>query len=110
MTTRTDSGSHDERFTRNVYLAPQVAGLVEHQTAHGSADDIAGLGHVEEHAGCAGAGAAMRAAIEAARAAVGTTPDRGGTAGTEDVVAALRRGRLSRRSRAPRAAPARPGR
>lgn len=94
-------GSQEERCTRNVYLATDVAGLVEYQTVHGSADDIGGRGvvnpaatllaaaHVlEEHGGSAGLIAKVGDALGfvARRLA---TPDAGGTATTEDVSQAV---------------------
>ncbi len=100
LATRYTPGSHDERFTRNIYLEPALAGLVEYQTAHGSADDIAGRDLVnptatlraaahllQQHAGCDGAVDALEAALEAAVTSGCATPDRGGRAGTEEVVA-----------------------
>ena len=33
----------ESRFTENVHLHPDVAGLVEYQTVHGSADDLEGM-------------------------------------------------------------------
>jgi nicotinamidase-related amidase/isocitrate/isopropylmalate dehydrogenase len=93
---------HDERFARNLYLAPAVDGLVEYQTAHGSADDLAGLDRVnptatlraaadlmERHGGCTGAVAALEQGLDDARASGCATPDRGGSAGTREVTATV---------------------
>jgi hypothetical protein len=102
-----DDGSapHDlERFCINVYLEPCVRGLVEYQTAHGSADDLAGAdaanpaatlraaAHVlERRAGAAGAVRAVAAALAAAAEAGAVTRDRGGAARTSEVVEAVLR-------------------
>jgi tartrate dehydrogenase/decarboxylase/D-malate dehydrogenase len=71
---------HDERCVRNVYLDSRLAGIVEYQTVHGSADDIASRGLVNpiatlrstvalaEYGGaCPGATARLEDAIAAAR-------------------------------------------
>ncbi|MGK5530951.1 isocitrate/isopropylmalate family dehydrogenase [Streptomyces sp. URMC 129] len=92
----------ESRYTENVHLHPDVAGLVEYQTVHGSADDLEGTDTVnplatvraaaaiaERYAGCAGA---VRA-VERALATVGgrgiLTPDLGGRSSTTAVVDAL---------------------
>jgi tartrate dehydrogenase/decarboxylase / D-malate dehydrogenase len=88
--------AQDERFTRNVYLDARLRGLVEYQTVHGSADDLAGRGLVNplaalrsaaailEEGGVAGAAARMEAAISRVKT-------RGSTRRTVDgVLAALR--------------------
>ncbi|PRY40432.1 isocitrate/isopropylmalate family dehydrogenase [Umezawaea tangerina] len=96
------SERQENRFTENVHLHPDVAGLVEYQTVHGSADDIAGQDVVnpvatvraaatiaERHAGCAGAiGAVERALRSVARRGV-LTKDQGGRYSTTEVVCAL---------------------
>lgn len=92
----------EDRCTENVHLHPEVAGLVEYQTVHGSADDLAGTGRVnptatlraaaaiaERHAGCPGAIAALEDALRAARSRGVGTPDTGGTHATDEVVAAV---------------------
>jgi isocitrate/isopropylmalate dehydrogenase len=72
---------HDERCARNVYLDSRLAGLVEYQTVHGSADDIAGRGLVNPLA-------TMRSAVAIAERS-GTC--QGATARLEDAIAATRK-------------------
>ncbi|MFO0747265.1 MAG: isochorismatase family protein [Myxococcota bacterium] len=113
---RAGLGAQDERCSKNVYLADGVAGMVEYQTVHGSADDIAGRDLVnpsatlraaaailEDHGGVAGVRAAVdRALARAARDGM-ATPDVGGRAGSRavaeriiaDVAATLRAGDAS---------------
>jgi nicotinamidase-related amidase/isocitrate/isopropylmalate dehydrogenase len=92
-------GAQEERFSRNVYLHPDMDGMTEYQTVHGSADDIAGRDLVnplatlraaadiaEQHAGCAGVVALMETALREARAAGLVTRDMGGTTGTAALV------------------------
>lgn len=80
---RFGSDRQENRCTENVLLDPGAAGLVEYQTVHGSADDLAGRDVVnplatiraaalvaERHAGCAGA-------VRAAEAALATLDERG---------------------------------
>jgi isocitrate/isopropylmalate dehydrogenase len=74
---------HDERCTRNVYLDPRLEGLVEYQTVHGSADDIAGRGVVNPLA-------AMRSAAAIAERCGGYL---GSTARLEEAITAARRGK-----------------
>jgi hypothetical protein len=57
-------GAQEERFSRNVYLHPDLDGMVEYQTVHGSADDIA-----ENHGGRPGAVAMMESALREAPSA-----------------------------------------
>jgi nicotinamidase-related amidase len=93
-------GAQEERFSRNLYLHDDLAGLTEYQTVHGSADDIAGRGVVnplatlraaadilERHAGIEGATARLERALAEARRAGRITPDMGGEASTDEVVA-----------------------
>ncbi|WP_018654168.1 isocitrate/isopropylmalate family dehydrogenase [Actinomadura flavalba] len=96
------SERQESRSTENVYLHPDVAGLAEYQTVHGSADDLAGTNTVnpvatvraaamiaERHAGCAGAVRQVEQSLAAlARRGVGT-PDTGGAHSTTAVVDAL---------------------
>ncbi|MFG1647337.1 isocitrate/isopropylmalate family dehydrogenase [Amycolatopsis sp. NPDC049252] len=90
----------ENRYTENVHLHPDVDGLVEYQTVHGSADDLAGTGRVnptatlraaaaiaERHAGCPGAITAMEQALREARDRGVGTPDAGGRHTTTEVVA-----------------------
>nr|WP_225953325.1 isocitrate/isopropylmalate family dehydrogenase [Kibdelosporangium phytohabitans] len=92
----------EDRYTENVHLRPDVSGLVEYQTVHGSADDLAGRDTVnpsatvraaaaiiERHAGGAGAMAAMERALAAVAAGGVRTPDAGGRHSTTAVVDAL---------------------
>ncbi|SFQ55035.1 isocitrate/isopropylmalate family dehydrogenase [Amycolatopsis rubida] len=92
----------EDRCSENVHLHPEVAGLVEYQTVHGSADDLAGTGRVnptatlrasaavaQRHAGCPGAVAALDRALRAVRDRGVGTPDTGGAHSTEEVVAAV---------------------
>lgn len=75
---RFGSERQENRCTENVYLHPDLNGLVEYQTVHGSADDLEGTDTVnptatvraaaliaERHAGCAGAVAAVETALAA---------------------------------------------
>jgi isocitrate/isopropylmalate dehydrogenase len=91
--------AQESRFTRNVYLDPRVNRLVEYQTVHGSADDIAGKGIVnpvatiraaaaimEHHAGCQGVQRATEESLECVAERGIVTPDLGGKHRTERVV------------------------
>lgn len=97
-------GGHrqENRCAENVFLHPDVAGLVEYQTVHGSADDLAGrdtvnpvatvraaAAIVERHAGGAGAVAAVERALAAVSARGVRTRDFGGRHSTTSVVDAL---------------------
>ncbi|MFF0292487.1 isocitrate/isopropylmalate family dehydrogenase [Kitasatospora sp. NPDC004615] len=99
---RYGSERQENRCTENVNLHPELNGLTEYQTVHGSADALAGLDVVnpvatvraaariaERHADCPGAEAAVEAALAAAQARGARTPDLGGTAGTTEVVDAV---------------------
>ncbi len=66
LTARHGLGAHDDRFSRNVYLHADVDGLVEYQTVHGSADDIAGQDRVDPTA-------TLRAAADLVESVVGVT-------------------------------------
>ncbi|MCK8678560.1 isocitrate/isopropylmalate family dehydrogenase [Streptomyces lichenis] len=92
----------ENRCTENVHLAAGLHELVEYQTVHGSADDLAGRDLVnpvatiraaarvaERHAGCPGAEAAAEAALAAVQARGVRTPDLGGEARTTEVVDAV---------------------
>ncbi|GLW11275.1 3-isopropylmalate dehydrogenase [Microtetraspora sp. NBRC 13810] len=99
---RFGSERQENRCTENVYLHPDAAGLVEYQTVHGSADDLAGKDAVnpvatvraaaaiaERHAGCAGAmGMVERGLRSLGRRGI-ATPDLGGGHSTTAVVDAL---------------------
>ncbi|WNV88935.1 isocitrate/isopropylmalate family dehydrogenase [Umezawaea sp. Da 62-37] len=99
---RFGSERQENRFTENVHLHPDVAGLVEYQTVHGSADDLAGRDVVnpvatvraaaaiaERHAGCTGAIRAVERALGSIGARGVLTPDLGGRSSTTEVVDAL---------------------
>ncbi|UED85273.1 isocitrate/isopropylmalate family dehydrogenase [Streptomyces profundus] len=105
----------ENRCTENVHLHPDVAGLVEYQTVHGSADDIEGTDTVnpiatiraaaaiaERHAGCAGAVGAVERALDEVTAQGVATPDLGGHHTTGEVVAALLAALPLRTATAPR--------
>jgi isocitrate/isopropylmalate dehydrogenase len=91
-------GAQENRFSRNSFLQPSVSKLVEYQTVHGSADDIAGKQQVnpaatllaaaailDEHAGCRGVLSLMEGALEQAQLQWIVTPDMGRNASTESV-------------------------
>ncbi|MGH7950071.1 MAG: isochorismatase family hydrolase [Candidatus Binataceae bacterium] len=95
-------GPQENRYTRNVYLHPDLNGLMEYQTVHGSADDLAGKRLVnpfatsraaaaimERHAGCNGAEVAMERAVGRALERGIATPDLSGAHSTHSVVEAL---------------------
>ncbi|MFD6573409.1 isocitrate/isopropylmalate family dehydrogenase [Streptomyces diastaticus] len=92
----------ENRCTENVYLHPDVRGLVEYQTVHGSADDLAGRDLVnpvatvraaaavaERHAGCAGAQREVERALARVLDRGVATADLGGAYGTTAVLDAL---------------------
>lgn len=92
----------ENRCAENHHLHPDVVGLVEYQTVHGSADDIAGRNEVnptatiraaaaiaERNAGCTGAVDAVERALESLRDNSVGTRDVGGRHGTTGVVEAL---------------------
>lgn len=95
-------GKQENRCTENVYLHPDLAGLVEYQTVHGSADDLAGrdtvnpvatvraaAAIVERHCGGTGAIESTERALAAVTARGVRTPDLGGRHSTAAVVDAL---------------------
>ncbi|MGW2222794.1 isocitrate/isopropylmalate family dehydrogenase, partial [Nonomuraea sp. NPDC001684] len=99
---RFGSERQENRCTENVYLHPDARGLVEYQTVHGSADDLAGTGRVnpvatvraaaaiaERHAGCAGAVRMVERALMTLDRHGVATPDAGGRHSTTGVVDAL---------------------
>lgn len=103
---RAGLGNQDERCSHNVYLDPTLAPdgvpLVELQTVHGSADDIAEQDRVnptatlraaarilEDHAGLAGLVARVEHALASAAADGFLTPDVGGKAGSRAVAEAV---------------------
>ena len=97
-----DKGAQENHCTENIYLKPELDGLVEYQTVHGSADDIAGKELVnplatiraaaailEKHGGCKGAEEAVERALENLGKRKVVTPDQGGQATTAAVMEAL---------------------
>lgn len=99
---RYGADKQENRCTENVYLHPDVAGLVEYQTVHGSADDLAGhdtvnpvatvraaAAIVERHCGGTGAIESTERALAAVTAGGRRTPDLGGRHSTTAVVDAL---------------------
>ncbi|MER6943771.1 isocitrate/isopropylmalate family dehydrogenase [Nonomuraea sp. NPDC000554] len=92
----------ESRCTENIYLHPDAARLVEYQTVHGSADDLAGTDVVnpvatvraaamiaERHAGCAGAVRMVERGLASLGRRGVATPDAGGHHSTTAVVDAL---------------------
>ena len=92
-------GRQEARCTENVYLHPDLKGLTEFQTVHGSADDIEGLGKVnptatlraaaailEQHAHCEGAVGAMEHALDVLKEKGVVTADQNGNSSTSEVV------------------------
>ncbi|MGA5497909.1 isocitrate/isopropylmalate family dehydrogenase [Streptomyces cinereoruber] len=99
---RYGSDRQENRCTENVCLDPALRGLVEYQTVHGSADDLAGRNLVnpvatiraaalvaEHHAGCPGAVTVVEAALAVLAERGVRTPDLGGRHSTGEVVEAL---------------------
>jgi isocitrate/isopropylmalate dehydrogenase len=99
---RFGSERQENHCTENVYLAPEAAGLVEYQTVHGSADDLAGRDLVnpvatiraaalvaERHVGHDGAVQRTETALRALAAEGVRTPDLRGRHSTSGVVKAL---------------------
>jgi isocitrate/isopropylmalate dehydrogenase len=99
---RFGSERQENRCTENVYLHPDVAGLTEYQTVHGSADDLAGKDAVnpiatvraaaliaERHVGCAGAVRMVERGLAVLDRRGIRTADLGGRHSTTDVADAL---------------------
>ncbi len=99
---RYGTGTHETRAAHSTYLAEGVNGMMEYQTVHGSADDIAGRGVVnpqaalraaaaimERHGSCDGAMGRMEDSIERACQRGFNTPDQGGEHTTEEVTGAV---------------------
>ncbi|GAA2814233.1 isocitrate/isopropylmalate family dehydrogenase [Streptomyces showdoensis] len=99
---RFGSDRQENRCTENVCLDPGMGGLVEYQTVHGSADDLAGRDLVnpvatvraaalvaERHCGRTGAVRATETALAALTEQGVGTPDLGGRHSTTAVVDAL---------------------
>ncbi|MFE2292435.1 isocitrate/isopropylmalate family dehydrogenase [Streptomyces sp. NPDC059452] len=99
---RFGSDRQENRCTENVLLHPDVRGLTEYQTVHGSADDLEGLDRVnpvatvraaaaiaERYGGCAGAAEAVERALLSVTGRGIRTPDLGGHHSTTAVVDAL---------------------
>jgi isocitrate/isopropylmalate dehydrogenase len=96
------SERQETRYTENHCLDPALAGLVEYQTVHGSADDLEGRGTVnptaairaaaaiaQRHAGCAGAVDEVERALAGLGARGVATPDAGGRHTTTGMVREL---------------------
>ena len=92
-------GSQEAHCTENVYLHPDLEGLTEFQTVHGSADDLEGLGRVnptatlraaasimERFVHCEGMVGTMERALEVAKEEGVVTADQGGKSSTDEVV------------------------
>ncbi|MCJ1384400.1 hypothetical protein MMC17_007516 [Xylographa soralifera] len=92
-------GAQETRCTENIYLKPQLNGLSEYQTVHGSADDIAGKEIVnpsatiraaasilERHGGCKGLEESVDQALHISHQRNATTPDQGGSLSTTVMV------------------------
>jgi tartrate dehydrogenase/decarboxylase/D-malate dehydrogenase len=95
-------GTRNTLHARNVYLHPDLAGLVEYQTVHGSADGIGGQGvvnplatlralgaFVEEQLHEAGFSALMEQAIEGAKRSGVVGCDAGGQSSTAQIADAV---------------------
>lgn len=91
-------GTRNTLYSRNVYLHPELTGLVEYQTVHGSADNLGGkqlvnplatlravAGFVEEHLDEPQFGAVMDDAITAAESAGIVGHDAGGRYSTFEI-------------------------
>ncbi|MFI6026559.1 isocitrate/isopropylmalate family dehydrogenase [Amycolatopsis magusensis] len=92
----------ENRFTENAHLHPAVSGLVEYQTVHGSADDLAGRDAVnpvatvraaaaiaQRHGGCANAVRTVERALDTIWSEGAATADAGGRHSTTALVEAL---------------------
>ncbi|CAD6577517.1 MAG: hypothetical protein ASARMPREDX12_008928 [Alectoria sarmentosa] len=97
-----EQGVQETSYSENVYLSPATDELVEYQTVHGSADDLAGKGIVnpsatlkaaatilERYGLCKGIESNMNHAIETMARQNNCTPDQGGTATTAAYVSAI---------------------
>lgn len=95
-------GTRNNLHSRSVYLRPDLDGLVEYQTVHGSADGIGGQGSVnplatlraagafvEEQLGRAGFGALVEEAVGRAELAGARGRDEGGHSSTEEITEAV---------------------
>ena len=95
-------GTRNSLCSKNIYLHEDYRGLVEYQTVHGSADDIAGQGLVnpvatlraaaalvEDQLSHEGFSALMGAAIKSAERAGMIGPDAGGRSSTSEIVEAV---------------------
>ena len=89
----------EARCTENVYLHPDLKGLTEFQTVHGSADDLEGLGQVnptatlraaavilERYASCDGVVGIMEHALDVLQEEDIVTADQGGSSTPSEVV------------------------
>ncbi|MEV1241789.1 isocitrate/isopropylmalate family dehydrogenase [Nonomuraea sp. NPDC050022] len=103
-------GRQESRFSENVYLHPDLAGLAEFQTVHGSADSLEGKDLVnptaairaaaaimQRHAACDGAERLVEHGLERLTERGLVTADMGGRQSTTSVVNALCEALESRR-------------
>jgi len=92
-------GPQETSYAENVYLHPELHGLSEYQTVHGSADDLVGKNMVnpsatiraaaailERHGGCVGTEKAMDDTLRALLQQRAVTPDQGGLLSTSEFV------------------------
>ena len=97
-----DQGVQENSYAENVYLHPEMRGLREYQTVHGSADDLVDKGKVnpsatmkaaaailERYGSCNGVEKAMDQTIEALRMQNTAMPDQGGNMTTSTFVDAV---------------------
>ena len=97
-----DQGVQETSYAENVYLHPELHGLSEYQTVHGSADDLVGKAKVnpsatmkaaatilERHGSCDGVEKVMNQTIEALLRQNVATPDQGGNMTTSTFVDAV---------------------
>lgn len=95
-------GAQEVNCAENVYLHPQLSGLSEYQTVHGSADDLVGKGILnpsavmkaaaailEQHGHCLGVREAMDYRLQTLAQQNSATPDQGGDMSTEEFVDAV---------------------
>ncbi|KAL4745197.1 hypothetical protein BDW72DRAFT_208394 [Aspergillus terricola var. indicus] len=90
-------GAPESAYEENIYLHPDVQGLSEYQTAHGSADDLTGKGIVnpsatiraaaalleqQRYANCRGVRTQVGQALRQLQRAGIVTPDQGGSTAT----------------------------
>lgn len=97
-----NKGAQEINYAENVYLHPQLCGLSEYQTVHGSADDLVGKGILnpsaaikaaaailEHHGHCQGIEEAMDCTLQSLSQQHAATPDQGGDMSTAKFVDAV---------------------